>query len=469
MFNRILICDRGEIAVRIIRACRELGVETVAVYGVADRYSRHVELADHAVCIGASPMRDSYLNIPNVIMAARTTGCEAIHPGYGGLAEKATFAEIVAENDLVFVGPPPAAIEAMGNKHEARARMREAGVPVIPGTGIVSADSPAEALDFARTNGYPVMIKAAAGGGGRGIRIAHNRDQLLAGLKAAENEAQAAFANGDVYVEAYLHEPRHIEIQILADSKGGTIHLGERECSIQTTRHQKVLEESPGATVTDRLRQRMGEAAVKAARAVDYVSAGTVECMVAADGSFYFLEMNTRIQVEHPVTELVTGLDLVGAQLRIAAGEPLGLRQRDVEFRGHAIECRIAAQDASQDFRPCSGTIERCVMPGGPGVRVDSHVYTGYEVPLFYDPLLAKVLAWGPDRETAIVRMERALDEMVLDGVTTTLPLQRRIVRNAFFRRGELSTSFMAKRWGDLSPDNGAAAALPELSDHGGR
>ncbi|MBI5832146.1 MAG: acetyl-CoA carboxylase biotin carboxylase subunit [Armatimonadetes bacterium] len=465
MFNRILICDRGEIALRVIRACRELGVETVAVYGQADRHSRHVQLADQSVCIGASPMRDSYLNIPNIIMAAKTTGAEAIHPGYGGLAEKAHFAEIVAENGLTFIGPPASAIEAMGHKHEARRRMKDAGIPIIPGTGIVHSDNAQEALDFARVNGYPVMIKASAGGGGRGIRIAHNRDQLISGLKAAENEALAAFGNGDCFVEKYLHEPRHIEIQILADRDHRTVHLGERECSIQTTRHQKVLEESPSPFVNERLRQRMGDAAVKAAKAVGYVSAGTVECMVDHDGSFYFLEMNTRIQVEHPVTELVTGLDLVREQIRIAAGEPLTLRQKDIEFRGHAIECRIAAQDAAQDFRPCSGFIERCNWPGGPGVRIDSHIYPGYEVPLFYDPLLAKVCVWAPDRDMAIARMDRALRELEIDGVTTTLPLQRRILQNAFFQRGELSTSFMAKRWHELVGGEGGNGT----SDHAQR
>ena len=450
MFNRILICDRGEIAIRVIRACRELGIETVAVFGEADRHCRHVQLADRAVCIGASPMRDSYLNIPNIIMAAKITGAEAIHPGYGGLAEKAHFAEIVAENGLTFIGPPPAAIEAMGHKHEARRRMKDAGVPIIPGTGIVHSDSPQEALDFARTNGYPVMIKASAGGGGRGIRIAHNRDDLLAGLKAAETEALASFGHGDVYCEKYLSEPRHIEIQILADGSHRTVHLGERECSIQTQRHQKMLEESPSPFVNERLRQRMGEAAVKAARAVGYVGAGTIECMVEADGSFYFLEMNTRIQVEHPVTELVTGLDLVAEQIRIAAGEPLVLRQRDVQLNGHSIECRITAQDPLQQFRPCSGTIEKCLLPAGPGVRVDSHLYPGYEVPLFYDPLLAKILVWAPTREQAVARMQRALAECELEGVTTTLGFQRRIVANAFFRRGDMSTSFIQRRWHEL-------------------
>jgi acetyl-CoA carboxylase biotin carboxylase subunit len=404
-------------------------------------------------------MRDSYLNIPNIIMAAKTTGAEAIHPGYGGLAEKATFAEIVAENGLTFIGPPPDAIGAMGHKHEARRRMKDAGVPIIPGTGIVHSDSPQEALDFARTHGYPVMIKASAGGGGRGIRVAHTRDDLLNGLKAAENEALAAFGDGDVYCEKYLTEPRHIEIQILSDNAHRTIHLGERECSIQTQRHQKMLEESPSPVLNERLRQRMGEAAVKAARAVGYVGAGTIECMVERDGSFYFLEMNTRIQVEHPVTELVTGLDLVGEQIRIAAGEALSLRQKDVELRGHAIECRITAQDPLQQFRPSTGVIEKCLWPGGIGVRIDSHIYAGYEVPLFYDPLLAKILTWGPTREVAIARMERALGEFELEGVTTTLPFQRRILQNAFFRRGELSTNFISRRWHELVAWDGNGGA----------
>ncbi len=450
MFKRILIADRGEIACRVIRACKELGIETVAVYAEADRGSRHAQLADQAVCIGAASMRESYLNIPNIIMAAKITGAEAVHPGYGGLAEKAQFAEIVASCGLTFIGPPPEAIEAMGNKHEARRRVQEVGVPIIPGTGIVHADQPQEAIEFARKQGYPVMIKAAAGGGGRGIRIAHNQEDLVNGLRAAEREAEAAFANGDVYVERYLLEPRHVEIQILADGKRNLIHLGERECSVQTARHQKMLEESPSPAVNEALRRRMGEAAVKAARAVGYVGAGTVECMLEADGHFYFLEMNTRIQVEHPVTEMVTGLDIVAEQLRVAAGESLELRQREVEFRGHAIECRIAAQDPLQQFRPSSGPITRCVLPSGNGVRVESHIYPGYEVPSFYDPLLAKVICWGPTREVAIQRMQRALDEFELEGVVSTLPFQRRILQNAFFRRGDLSTSFLQRRWQDL-------------------
>ncbi|NUQ00080.1 MAG: acetyl-CoA carboxylase biotin carboxylase subunit [Armatimonadetes bacterium] len=450
MFQRILIADRGEIAVRVIRACKELGIETVAVYAEADRNSRHVQLADRAICIGASSMRESYLNIPNIIMAAKISGAEAIHPGYGGLAEKAQFAEIVADNGLVFIGPPPEAIDAMGNKHEARRKMQEAGVPVIPGTGIVSSDSPQDAVAFARKVGYPVMIKAAAGGGGRGIRVAHNQEDLANGLKAAEREAEAAFGNGAVYVERYINEPRHIEIQILADQRRNTLHLGERECSVQTARHQKMLEESPSPVMNENLRRRMGEAAVKAARAVGYVGAGTVECMVEKDGHFYFLEMNTRIQVEHPVTEMVTGLDLVAEQIKIASGEALALRQRDVQLEGHAIECRIAAQDPLQQFRPCAGLIEHCVLPSGNGVRVDSHIYPGYEVPSFYDPLLAKVICWGPTRDIAIARMQRALDEFEVVGVTTTLPFQRRILQNAFFRRGELSTSFIQRRWQEL-------------------
>ncbi len=450
MFKRILIADRGEIAVRIIRACRELGIGTVAVYAEADARCRHVQLADEAICIGASAMRDSYLNIPNIIMAAKITGSEAIHPGYGGLAEKAQFAEIVAANDLTFIGPPPEAIEAMGNKHEARRRVTEAGVPVIPGTGIVHADHPQEAIDFARKVGYPVMIKAVAGGGGRGIRVAHNQEDLVNGLRAAEREAEAAFANGDVYVERYITEPRHIEMQILADGRRNTIHLGERECSVQTARHQKMLEESPSPAMTETLRRKMGEAAVRAARAVGYVGAGTVECMVEADGHFYFLEMNTRIQVEHPVTELVTGLDIVEEQLKIASGEALSVRQRDVTFSGHAIECRIAAQDPVQQFRPCAGLIKTCILPAGNGVRVDSHIYPGYEVPSFYDPLLAKVICWGPTREVAIRRMQRALDEFVIEGITTTLPFQRCVLANAFFQRGELSTSFIQRRWPEL-------------------
>ncbi|NWG75289.1 MAG: acetyl-CoA carboxylase biotin carboxylase subunit [Rubrivivax sp.] len=449
MFNRILIADRGEIAVRIIRTCRELGIETVAVYGEADRGSRHVALADEAVCIGAGPMRDSYLNIPNIVMAAKVTGAEAIHPGYGGLAERAQFAEIVAENNLAFIGPPPSAIAAMGNKAEARRRVAEVGVPVVPGTGIVRSDQPQEAIDFARKHGYPVMIKAAAGGGGRGIRVAHDQDDLLQGLRTAEREAQAAFGNGDVYVERYITEPRHIEVQVMAD-RHRTVHLFERECSVQTARHQKMLEECPSPAVNEGLRKRMGEAAVKAARAVGYLGAGTVECMLERDGHFWFLEMNTRIQVEHPVTELVTGLDIVAEQIRVAAGGELSFRQKDVRLTGHAMECRIAAQDPLQQFRPSVGIIEHFTLPGGPGVRVDSHIYPGYEVPAYYDPLLAKVIVWAPTREEAIARMERALPELELVGPTPTLPFQRRVLQNAFFRRGELSTDFIQRRWQEL-------------------
>lgn len=450
MFQRILICDRGEIAIRVIRACKELGIETVAVYAEADKHTRHVALADQAICIGQSSMRDSYLNIPNIIMAAKITGAQAIHPGYGGLAERAQFAEIVAANGLTFIGPPPEAIAAMGDKHMARQKMVEAGVPVIPGTGIVSSDQPQEAIAFARKVGYPVMIKAAAGGGGRGIRIAHNQEDLANGLKAAEREAEAAFGNGAVYVERYLSDPRHIEIQVLGDSHGRVIHLGERECSVQTARHQKMLEESPSVAVNEALRRKMGEAAVKGAKAVGYVGAGTVECMLEPDGHFYFLEMNTRIQVEHPVTEMVTGLDLVVEQIKIADGANLPVRQRDVTIEGHAIECRIAAQDPVQQFRPCGGVIERCVLPSGNGVRVDSHIYPGYEVPSFYDPLLAKVICWGPTRDVALGRMQRALDEFELEGVVSTLPFQRKVLQNAFFRRGELSTSFIQRRWSEL-------------------
>jgi acetyl-CoA carboxylase biotin carboxylase subunit len=324
-------------------------------------------------------------------------------------------------------------------------------VPVIPGTGIVSSEQPQEAIEFARKNGYPVMIKAVSGGGGRGIRIAHNQDDLQSGLRAAEREAAAAFSNGEVYLERYLNEPRHIEIQILADKEHRTVHLGERECSVQTARHQKMLEESPSPVMTERLRQRMGEAAVKAARAVGYVGAGTVECMVEPSGHFYFLEMNTRIQVEHPVTEMVTGLDLVVEQIRIANGEPLALRQRDVQFNGHAIECRITAQDPLQQFRPCVGRLDHVVLPSGPGVRVDTHLYSGYEVPSFYDPLLAKVIVWAPTRDQAIARMQRALAEFELEGITSTLAFQQRVLQNAFFRRGELSTNFVQRRWSELT------------------
>jgi acetyl-CoA carboxylase biotin carboxylase subunit len=446
MFEKILIANRGEIAVRIIRACREMGIATVAVYSQADEHSLHVQLADEAICIGPPPMRESYLSIYNIIMAAKITGAEAIHPGYGALSERPDFAQICAECGLKFIGPPPEAIRLMGNKSEARRLMREAGVPVVPGTeNCLQNDG--EAFRFVQQYGYPVIIKAAAGGGGRGMRIVQNERELEQALRTAQQEAEASFGDGSLYLEKYLEEPRHIEVQILADEHGNIVHLGERDCSIQNARHQKMLEEAPSPALRDHVRERLYAAAIKAARAVGYQNAGTVEFLyVEREQQFYFIEMNTRIQVEHPVTEMITGLDLIKEQIRLAGGEKLGYRQRDIVFRGHAIECRITAEDPYNDFRPTSGRVEYCHFPGGPGVRVDTHLYPGYEVPSFYDPLLAKIVVWGRDRSEAIARMERALEELRIEGVRTTQPFHQAILGNAFFRRGEVYTNFVQRR-----------------------
>lgn len=444
MFSRILVANRGEIAVRIIRACHEMGIEAVAVYSQADRDSLHVRMADRAVCIGEAPASRSYLNIQNIISAAQITNCEAIHPGYGFLAENAYFAEMCATNDIKFIGPSSRVIAAMGDKIAARELARQAGVPVVPGSAGAVA-SPREAVRLAEEIGYPVIIKAAAGGGGRGMRLAHNRKDLEKALATASQEAQAAFGNGEVYIEKYIEEPRHIEIQVLGDEHGNLIHLGERDCSLQR-RHQKLLEESPSPFVDTALREKMGEMAVKVARAAGYFSAGTVEFLVDRNRKFYFIEMNTRIQVEHPVTEMVTGLDLVQAQISVAAGEPLSIRQEDVEQRGWAIECRINAEDPELDFRPSAGKIEHYLPAGGPGVRVDSFIYSGYTVPPYYDSLLGKLIVWGKDRDEAIRRMQRALQEHQIIGIKTTIPFHLRVLENSFFRRGEVYTNFIARR-----------------------
>lgn len=441
MFRKVLIANRGEIAVRIIRACKELGIKTVAVYSEADRDCLHVKLADEAVCIGPPAPKDSYLNIPNLISAALLKGCDAIHPGYGFLAENHTFAEICAHYKIKFIGPPPHAIEVMGDKAKARQLAKQFGVPVIPGREYVETER--EAIEAARELGFPVLIKAVAGGGGKGIRIVHNERELLQNLPVARSEAEAAFGNGSLYIEKFIEEPRHIEIQILADEHGNIVHLGERECTIQTVRHQKLLEESPSTAVTPALRERMGRAAMRLAAAVEYTNAGTVEFLLDKHGNFYFIEMNTRIQVEHPVTEMVTGIDLVKEQIRIAAGEKLSIRQ--VEMRGHAIECRITAEDPRRNFAPNTGTITKLVLPGGPGVRVDTHLYEGYNVPPYYDALLCKLIAHGRDRDEAIARMQRALDEFVLEGVKTTIPLHKRLLAHTSFRRGNFSVAFLAR------------------------
>ncbi|MCX8035986.1 MAG: acetyl-CoA carboxylase biotin carboxylase subunit [Candidatus Sumerlaeia bacterium] len=441
MFKRLLIANRGEIALRIIRACREMGIQTVAVYSEADRDSLHVRYADDAVCIGPPPSAQSYLNMPQIISAAVITQSDAIHPGYGFLAENDRFSESCEACKITFVGPTPDAIRLMGDKAEAKRTVRKAGVPVIPGSdGVV--ESVEQALRLAADFGYPVIVKAAGGGGGRGMRVAHSELALRDAFVMAQSEAQKAFDNPQVYIEKYFERPRHIEIQILADRHGTTIHLGERDCSIQR-RHQKLIEESPGPAMTPKLRKKMGEAAVRAAQAVSYVGAGTIEFLLDTDGRFYFMEMNTRIQVEHPVTEMVTGLDIVKLQIRAAAGEKLGIRQDDVLMHGHAIECRINAEDPDNRFLPNPGKITVFHPPGGPGVRVDSHAYSEYRIPPYYDSLIAKLIVYDHDRPSALARMERALDEFVIEGVKTTIPFHLRVLRDERFRKGDYDVTFL--------------------------
>jgi acetyl-CoA carboxylase biotin carboxylase subunit len=443
MFKKVLIANRGEIAVRVIRACRELGIPTVAVYSQADADALHTRMADEAVCVGPPPARDSYTHVANIISAALITGAEAVHPGYGFLAENSTFAEACEAHGLVFIGPSPDAIVRMGDKAMARALMRESGVPIVPGSGDV-VESDQEIYHAAEVVGYPLIVKATAGGGGKGMRVVHTEDDLLEGVKMAQAEAASAFGNPAVYMERYLSEPRHVEIQVLADHHGSVVHLGERDCSIQTKRHQKMLEESPSVALTPAAREAMGSAAVRAAQAVDYRGAGTIEFLLD-DGEFYFMEMNTRIQVEHPVTEAVTGIDLVKEQIRVAAGARLGFRQEEVRFHGHAIEVRITAEDPERDFAPSAGTITRLMLPGGFGVRVDTHVYAGYTIPPYYDSLLCKLIAWGQNREEAISRMARCLNETQIEGVQTTVPFHRKLMENPSFRRGEVTTNFVRR------------------------
>jgi acetyl-CoA carboxylase biotin carboxylase subunit len=441
VFQKVLIANRGEIAVRVVRACRELGVATVAVYSAADESSLHVAYADEAVCVGPAPAAQSYLVMENLIMAARTHGADAIHPGYGFLAENAAFSRLCAENDITFIGPGPEAIELMGDKATARATMAAAGVPVTPGSaGVI--DDVAEAERVAREVGLPVMVKAAAGGGGKGIRIVHDADALAAAVRQASAEAQAAFGHGAVYVEKYITQPRHVEIQVLADGEGAAVHLGERDCSIQR-RHQKLIEEAPSPAVSPELRARMGEAAVEAALAAGYKGAGTVEFLLDPSGDFSFMEMNTRVQVEHCVTEMVTGIDIVKTGIRVAAGEGLDLRQDGITISGHAIEFRINAEDPTRDFLPSPGTVTVWGPPGGPWVRFDSHVYQGYTVPPFYDSLLGKLVVWGRDRDEAMARGRWALDEFRVEGVATTIPFHRRVLEHPRFRAGAVSTHFI--------------------------
>jgi pyruvate carboxylase subunit A len=440
MFQKILIANRGEIAIRVMRACRELGISTVAVYSEADRNALFAKYADEAVYVGPSPSSESYLKIENIINAARETGAEAIHPGYGFLAENTRFAEACEENGIIFIGPPSSAIDAMGSKITARQTMKRAGVPIVPGIEKGISDA-GEAEEIAESIGYPVMLKPAAGGGGIGMKIVKDRTELGPALISAQSIARSAFGDDTIYIEKYLADPRHIEFQVLADRKGKTIHVSDRECSIQR-RHQKLIEESPSPIMTPDLRDRMGSIAVRAAMAIGYVSAGTVEFMYSR-GDFYFLEMNTRLQVEHPITEIVTGVDLAKAQILIAAGEDLEYSQDEIEIRGWAIECRINAEDPLNDFAPSPGRIRRYRSPGGPGIRVDSGVYTGYVIPPYYDSLISKLVAHGRDRREAIARMERALYEYIIVGVETNLVFHKAVLRNERFRRGDINTNFI--------------------------
>jgi acetyl-CoA carboxylase biotin carboxylase subunit len=443
LFRKVLIANRGEIALRVIRACRELGLRTVAVYSEADRESLHVRFADEDVCIGPPSARESYLNIPRIIAAAEITGADAIHPGYGFLAENAEFSEICEASEITFIGPTPQQIRQMGDKATARRTMREVGVPIVPGTDAIA--DPDEALAAAREIGFPVLIKAAAGGGGKGMRVAKDEDDFIAAFGMARSEAGAAFGDDSVYVEKYLARPRHIEFQILGDTHGRIVHLGERDCSIQR-RHQKLLEEAPSPALSPELRAAMGDAAVRGAKAIDYVGAGTIEMLLNEDNSFYFMEMNTRIQVEHPVTEMCTGFDLVKEQIRAAAGLPLSLPNVEIQLRGHAIECRINAEDPSRNFAPSPGTITTFHLPGGPGVRVDTHAYAGYKVPQYYDSLLGKLIVHASTRDEAIARMKRALTETVIEGVHTTIPFLLQVMDNPEFIAGEVDTKSL-ERW----------------------
>ncbi|MEG4804691.1 acetyl-CoA carboxylase biotin carboxylase subunit [Microcoleus sp. ARI1-B5] len=440
-FSKILIANRGEIALRILRTCEEMGIATVAVHSTVDKHALHVQLADEAVCIGPPTSSKSYLNIPNIISAALTRNAAAIHPGYGFLAENARFAEICADHQITFIGPSPAAMRAMGDKSTAKETMQRVKVPTVPGSGGLLADEQ-EALSVARDIGYPVMIKATAGGGGRGMRLVREPSELPKLFSAAQGEADAAFGNPGLYLEKFIERPRHIEIQILADNYGNVIYLGERDCSIQR-RHQKLLEEAPSPALTPKLREQMGHAAVAAAKSINYTGAGTVEFLLDKSGKFYFMEMNTRIQVEHPVTEMITGLDLIAEQIRIAQGEKLQIKQNQVVLSGHAIECRINAEDPDRNFRPHPGRISGYLPPGGPGVRMDSHVYTDYEIPAYYDSLIGKVIVWGRDRPTAIRRMKRALRECAITGVPTTLSFHQKILDSPEFLSGEVYTNFV--------------------------
>lgn len=445
MFEKVVIANRGEIALRILRACRELGIKTVAVHSAADRDLKHVRLADESVCIGPADSTHSYLNIPALISAAEVTDAVAIHPGYGFLSENADFAERVEESGFVFIGPRPETIRLMGDKISAIAAMKASGVPCVPGSGGPLGDDHDESLRLARDIGYPVIIKAAGGGGGRGMRVVNSEATLLHAITLTRVEAGNAFGNDTLYMEKFLENPRHIEFQVMADTHGNAIHLGERDCSMQR-RHQKVIEEAPAPGINAKLRNKMGEVCADACRKIGYRGAGTFEFLYEK-GEFYFIEMNTRLQVEHPVTEMITGVDLVKEQLRVAAGEKLAYRQEDIKINGHAVECRINAEDPD-NFMPCPGTISNYHAPGGPGVRVDSHIYSGYSVPPYYDSMIGKLITHGSSRDSALARMATALDELVIDGIKTNTPLHRRLVRDAAFRAGGTSIHYLEKKLG---------------------
>ena len=441
MVEKVLIANRGEIALRIIRSCRELGIATVAVYSTVDKNALHVQLADEAVCVGDSLSNKSYLNIPNILAAATSRGVDAIHPGYGFLAENDKFAEMCNDHGITFIGPSPSSIRQMGDKSTAKKTMERVGVPTVPGSKGLLIDVK-EAFTLADEIGYPVIIKATAGGGGRGMRLVEGPDSLEKMFKAAQGEAEAAFGNDGLYMEKFIKKPRHVEVQILADRSGNVIHLGERDCSVQR-RHQKLLEESPSPAINSRLREKMGNAAIAAAQSIKYEGAGTVEFLVDEDEQFYFMEMNTRIQVEHPVTEMVTGVDLIAEQIKIAGGDALEFKQEEIKLNGHAIECRINAEDPSHNFRPSPGKITGWLPPGGPGVRVDSHVYTGYEIPPFYDSLIGKLIVWGKDRNSAIKRMNRALNECAVTGIPTTIDFHLTLLDKSKFKEGKIHTKYV--------------------------
>jgi acetyl-CoA carboxylase biotin carboxylase subunit len=445
MFQRILVANRGEIALRVIRACRDLGIEVVAVFSEADRDAPYLKLADEAICIGPATAAESYLNIPRIISAAEIADVEAIHPGYGFLSENPHFAEVCRSCKIEFIGPPEEAMRRLGNKNEARKLAQKAGVPVVPGSeDLIQSD--AEALRLAHSMGFPVLIKAAAGGGGRGMRIARNDISLHAGLKSARQEAEKAFKDGSVYLEKYIEQPRHVEVQILADRHGQVVHLWERDCSLQR-RHQKLVEESPAPNLPQAVREQMCQAATQLVQVAGYQNAGTCEFLLDKQDRFYFIEVNARIQVEHPVTELVTGIDLVREQIRIASGEPLSFKQDDVRHRGVAMECRINAEDPAADFRPSPGVVTRWQPPGGPGVRLDTHVVPGYRIPAHYDSLVAKLLVCQPNRPLALACMRRALAEFWVEGVQTTIPLHREIFNHSSFIEGQVDTTFIERNW----------------------